>query len=150
MNKLVILGFLLLPFSLILKNEVKNSSSAATRHEIAYQSLKDGEAVYKKYCISCHQADGGGVPHMAPPLIQTKYVLGDKVALAKIVLNGLKGVEINGQTYNNPMPPLGTVLKDKEIADVLSYVRNSFGNKASKVLPSEVKEARGDTKTALK
>jgi mono/diheme cytochrome c family protein len=150
MNKLVILGFLLLPFSLILKNGLKNSFSANTRHEVPYQSLKDGEAIYKKYCISCHQADGGGVPHMAPPLIQTKYVLGDKVALAKIVLNGLQGVEIKGQTYNNPMPPLGSVLKDKEIADVLSYVRNSFGNKASKVLPSEVKEAREDNKTVLK
>ncbi len=144
MNKLVVLGFLLLPFSLILKNEVKNSSSAATRHEIAYQSLKDGEAVYKKYCISCHQADGGGVPHMAPPLIQTKYVLGDKVELAKIVLNGLKGVEINGQTYNNPMPPLGNVLKDKEIADVLSYVRNSFGNKATKISATDVKKVRAE------
>lgn len=150
MNKLVVLGFLLLPFSLLLKNELKNSFSTDTHHEVAYQSLKDGEAVYKKYCISCHQPDGGGVPHMAPPLIQTKFILGDKVALAKIVLNGLQGVEINGQTYNNPMPPLGSVLKDKEIADVLSYVRNSFGNKASRVLPSDVKEAREGNKTVLK
>jgi len=150
MNKLVILGFSLLPFSFLLRNGARNSFSADTHQEVAYQSLKDGEAIYKKYCISCHQADGAGVPHMAPPLIQTQYVLGDKVALAKIVLNGLKGVEIKGETYNNPMPPLGSVLKDKEIADVLSYVRNSFGNKGSKVLPSEVQEARSDKKVALR
>ena len=146
MNKLVVLGFLLLPFSLLSKNEVKNSFSADTPNEVAYQSLKDGEAIYKKYCISCHQADGGGVPHMAPPLIQTKYVLGEKEDMIKIVLNGLKGVEINDKTYNNPMPPLGNVLKDKEIADVLSYVRNSFGNKATKISATDVKKVRSEQK----
>ncbi len=145
MYKIIILAFLLTPFSFIFKN-VANEKPAASH----FQSLKPGEAVYKKYCISCHQADGSGVPHMAPPLIQTKYVLGDKVALAKIVLNGLKNVDIQDETYNNPMPPLGSVLKDKEIADVLTYVRNSFGNKASKVLPEDVKKARSDNKTALK
>ncbi len=137
MNKIIILGFLLMPFSLLLKNQGDNEIPIT--HS---QSLKDGEAVYNKYCISCHQADGGGVPHMAPPLIQTKYVLGDKEDMIKIVLNGLKGVEINEQTYNNPMPPLGSVLKDKEIADVLSFVRNSFGNKASLVTVSDVKEVK--------
>lgn len=146
MNKLVVLGFLLMPFSFIVKNQAKNSLIVDKTHAEAFQSLKEGEAVYKKYCISCHQADGGGVPHMAPPLIKTKYVLGDKEDMIKILLNGLKGVEINEQTYNNPMPPLGSVLKDKEIADVLTYVRNSFGNKASKVLLSDVKKARSDNK----
>ena len=140
MSKIIVLGFLLILFSLLIKNQAKdklNESATAP-----FQSLKNGEAIYKKYCISCHQADGGGVPHTAPPLIQTKYVLGDKVALAKIVLNGLKGVEINDQTYNNPMPPLGSVLKDKEIADVLTYVRKSFGNKASEVTAADVKKVR--------
>src|SRR6185312_14922501 len=99
-----------------------------------------------KYCISCHQADGGGVPNMNPPLIQTTFVLDDKEKLIKIVLNGLKNVDIDGDSYNNPMPALGTVLKDQQIADVLTYVRNSFGNKASGITAQEVKTVRDSSK----
>jgi mono/diheme cytochrome c family protein len=146
MNKIIVLGFLLMPFSLVLKNRPNIDLPMNQSKVTVSQSLKDGEAVYKKYCISCHQGDGGGVPHMAPPLIKTEYVLGDKEGMIKIVLNGLKGVEINGETYNNPMPPLGSVLKDKEIADVLSYVRNSFGNKASIVSAADVNKVRNDEK----
>ena len=102
--------------------------------------------VYKKYCISCHQADGCGVPNMSPPLLQTSFILGEKETLIKIVLNGLKNVDINDQSYNNPMPALGSVLKDQQIADVLTYVRNSFGNKASAVTAKEVKTVRSKTK----
>ncbi len=143
MTKMIVLGFLLLPLCGLFKNRGLNDNNKESKASIsAQQSLKEGEAVFKKYCISCHQADGGGVPHMAPPLIQTKYVLGDKSDLIKIVLNGLKGVEIEGETYNNPMPPLGSVLKDKEIANVLSYVRNSFGNKVSPVKVEDVKAVR--------
>jgi mono/diheme cytochrome c family protein len=72
--------------------------------------------------------------------------LGEKETLVKIVLNGLKNVDINEETYNNPMPALGAVLKDKEIADVLTYVRNSFGNKAAAVTVDDVKKARAETK----
>lgn len=110
------------------------------------KSLAAGKKVYTKYCISCHQADGGGVPNMSPPLIQTSFVLGDKEKLINIVLNGLKNVTIEDETYNNPMPPLGSVLKDQQIADVLTYVRNSFGNKASAVAAAEVKVVRSKKK----
>lgn len=110
------------------------------------KSIIAGKIVFKKYCISCHQADGGGVPNMNPPLIQTTFVLGDKGKLIKIVLNGLKNVDIDGDSYNNPMPALGTVLKDQQIADVLTYVRNSFGNKASGITAQEVKTVRDSSK----
>ena len=145
MNKLLVVGFLLIPFYYVFQSGDFDSKKPDPRSSLStQQSLKDGEAVFKKYCISCHQADGAGVPHMAPPLIKTTYVLGDKEDMIKIVLNGLKGVEINDQTYNNPMPPLGTVLKDKEIADVLTYVRKSFGNKASTVSAADVKKVRAE------
>ena len=110
--------------------------------ELHQKSLEAGEKIYKKLCLSCHQADGGGVPNMSPPLIKTSFVLGDKEKLIGIVLNGLKNVDINDETYSNPMPALGPVLKDQEIADVLTYVRNSFGNKASAVTAAEVKTVR--------
>jgi len=106
------------------------------------QSKTTGEKIFKKYCISCHMADGSGVPHMNPPLIQTKYVLGEKEDLIKIILNGIGNVEIDGETYTNKMPPLKKILKDQQIADVLTYVRKSFGNKAPAVTVTEVKAVR--------
>src|SRR5476651_2494272 len=105
-------------------------------------SIAAGQKVYTLYCVTCHQMDGGGVQNMNPPLIKTTYVLGDKGKMIKIVLNGFAdNVEINGNTYSNTMPSL-SILKDQEIADVLTYVRNSFGNKASAVKAADVKKAR--------
>ncbi|EHQ29137.1 c-type cytochrome [Mucilaginibacter paludis] len=109
-------------------------------------SMANGQRVYLQYCLSCHQMDGGGVPNMNPPLVKTTYVLGDKVRLIKIVLNGFaQNVDIDGQSYSNTMPPQN-MLKDQEIADVLTYVRNSFTNKASAVKVAEVKAVRGTVK----
>jgi mono/diheme cytochrome c family protein len=147
MNKIIVTGILLIPFSLFFASSFRNYPEKHPDFSTAFQQQKlPGETIYKKYCISCHQPDGGGVPNMAPPLQQTSYVLGEKEPLIKIVLNGLKNVDINEETYNNPMPALGAVLKDKEIADVLTYVRNSFGNKASAVTTDDVKKARAETK----
>jgi len=113
-------------------------------------SMERGQKVYEGTCLACHQADAGGVPNLNPPLIKTKWVLGNKTVLAKIVLKGLKGGEINidGDTFNNPMPAQETVLTDQQVADVLTYVRNSFGNKASAVTVAEVKAARAGKTTA--
>jgi mono/diheme cytochrome c family protein len=105
-------------------------------------SLTRGAVVYKNVCITCHQADGGGVPNMNPPLIKTTYVLGDKARLAHIVLAGLaEPIEINGDDYKQHMPAQA-YLTDQQVADVLTYVRNSFGNKASAVQVAEVKAVR--------
>lgn len=109
-------------------------------------SMANGQKVYLQYCLSCHQMDGGGVPNMNPPLVKTTYVLGDKVRLIKIVLNGFaQNVDIDGQSYSNTMPPQN-MLKEQEIADVLTYVRNSFTNKASAVKVAEVKAVRSAAK----
>ncbi|MGN6299311.1 MAG: c-type cytochrome [Ginsengibacter sp.] len=147
MNKMIVAG-ILIPFGLFFAQSFQNNSGENQNSFTVFQQQKlPGETIYKKYCISCHQPDGGGVPNMAPPLQQTSYVLGEKETLIKIVLNGLKNVDINDETYNNPMPALGAVLKDKEIADVLTYVRNSFGNKAPAVTPDDVKKARANAKS---
>ena len=109
-------------------------------------SIANGLLVYKKVCLSCHMKDGGGVPNMNPPLIKTTYVLGDKTQLITIVLNGLKDkIEIGDETFSNVMAPHAD-LKDQEIADVLTYVRKSFGNKASVVTALEVKKVRASIK----
>jgi len=109
-------------------------------------SIASGEIVYKRICLSCHMADGGGVQNMNPTLSKTTYVLGNKTKLITIVLNGFKEkVEINDETYSNVMAPHKD-LKDKEIADVLTYVRHSFGNKASAVTVAEVRKVRAADK----
>lgn len=105
-----------------------------------------GEMLYKQICATCHQADGSGVPRMNPPLIKTSYVLGDKTKLIRVLLLGLnEEVEIDGEYYSNPMPPQAA-LKDEEIAAVLTFVRNSFGNKASAVTAAQVKAVRATIK----
>lgn len=105
-------------------------------------SIKRGSLVYTQFCLTCHQANGGGVPNMNPPLIKTKWVLGDKKELIKVVLLGLSGeIEVNEDIYQNTMPP-HAFLTDQQIADVLTYVRNSFGNKAASVTVAEVKGLR--------
>ena len=115
-------------------------------------SMERGSKVYATVCAACHQSDGLGVQRMNPPLVKTKWVLGDKKALAKIVINGLKGgeIEIDGDDFHNPMPPQGAQLDDQQIADVLTFVRNNFGNKASAVTVAEVKAARAAPAAAAK
>jgi mono/diheme cytochrome c family protein len=109
-------------------------------------SITRGAVVYKNVCITCHQADGGGLPPINPPLIKTQYVLGDKARLSHIVLAGLaEPIEIDGEEYKQHMPAQA-YLTDQQVADVLTYVRNSFGNKASAVQPAEVKAVRATLK----
>lgn len=107
----------------------------------AKASIEAGKLVYAQYCLTCHQADGGGVQNMNPPLTNTSYVNGDKAKLVAVLLNGLNHVEIDGETYSNVMPSF-SYLKDKQIADALTYVRNSFGNKKSIITAADVKVAR--------
>ena len=109
-------------------------------------SVQRGKFIYKKACLSCHQEDGDGVPRMFPTLVKTKWVLGKKTDLIQIVMKGSSGqVEIEGETYHNVMAPHND-LTDRQIADVLSYVRNSFGKKAIAINAAEVKAERNKIK----
>jgi mono/diheme cytochrome c family protein len=108
-------------------------------------SMDSGKVVYAGQCLVCHQADGLGVSNMNPPLTG-KQVSGDKSKLISIVITGLAThQEIEGQSYPNVMPA-NPNMKDEEIADVLTYIRNSFGNKATSVKTSEVKTTRSKLK----
>lgn len=106
------------------------------------ESIERGKIVYGNNCLACHQVNGSGVPGMNPPLKKTKWVLGDKKTLINILLKGLdQEIEVNDESYRNVMPAVAH-LSDQEIADALTYVRNSFGNKASQVKASDVKKLR--------
>jgi glucose/arabinose dehydrogenase/mono/diheme cytochrome c family protein len=102
------------------------------------ESLTEGKQVYDMYCMVCHMSNGKGAPGMNPPLIGTEYVLGDKERLIKIVLNGMSDpIEIDGEIYQNIMAP-HAFLTDQQIADVLTFVRKSWGNDASAITATEV------------
>jgi mono/diheme cytochrome c family protein len=101
-----------------------------------------GQVVYEQNCLTCHQANGSGVPNLNPPLRGTDWVMGDKTRLINVLLKGLQGQEIEGDVYDNAMPA-HDFLTDTQIADVLTYIRSSFGNKASEVTADEVKALRG-------
>ena len=107
-----------------------------------------GKEIYAKegYCNTCHQPDGKGLAASGfPPLNGTQWVTGNEERLIKLVINGLMGpIEVHGQKYPGqvPMTPFGGLLNDEELAAVLTYTRNSFGNEASAVSPEKVKEVR--------
>ena len=107
-----------------------------------------GEEIYKRegYCITCHQPDGRGLSaSQFPPLAGVKWVTGSEERLIKLTLKGLMGpIDVKGKTYPGqvPMTPFGGMLDDEEVAAVLTFVRNAFGNKATAILPEKVKEIR--------
>ena len=101
-----------------------------------------GRQVYNSVCLACHMTDGSGVPGMHPPLIESEWVMGDTDRLIKLVLKGMSGkIEIDGEIYNSVMPPQAQ-LTDQQIADVLTYIRMSFGNNASEIKAEEVQQVR--------
>jgi len=127
------------------KKEIKVSSTLTGKDlDLFVQGsklfVKDG------YCATCHQVNGKGLTSSGfPPLSNSKWVTGNEERLIKIVLKGLMGpMEVNGVKYEGqvPMTPFGGLMNDQEIAAVLTYVRNSFGNKASVITPAQVKSVR--------
>lgn len=110
-------------------------------------SIERGKEVYLKNCLSCHQVDGGGVPHLNAPLDGATAVVGkDKAKIISIVLKGMTDrIEIDGELYSNNMAS-HKELTDQQIADVLTYVRNNWSNKAPAVTPAEVKAVRAKIK----
>ncbi len=101
-----------------------------------------GRQLFATHCAVCHQADGGGVQALYPPLRGAAWATGDKGRLIRLMLNGMVGkLEVNGEVYNNAMASYG-FLSDREIADVLTYVRANLGNNADAVTPEEVAAVR--------
>lgn len=140
MKKIELICLIIFGSTFILKAQTTKKATAKTTS--ASLNLSKGKAAYMQYCMACHQADGGGVMGLNPPLIKTTYVLGDPKRMINIVLKGInEEIEIDGDVYANPMPALSH-LTDQQVADILSYVRNSFGNKASIITPSQVKTVR--------
>lgn len=111
-----------------------------------------GAEIYARdgHCTTCHQPNGKGLPAAGfPPLAKTRWATQSEDRLIKLTLNGLHGpIAVLGKEFPGqvPMTPFGGMLNDNEIAAVLTYVRNSFGNKASVITPDKVKAVRAATK----
>ncbi|PTN09780.1 cytochrome c [Mangrovibacterium marinum] len=104
-------------------------------------TVHPGKKVYDQYCKVCHQQEGQGISGVFPPLTPNRFVR-DKAQFIDLVLNGMKGeIELDGESYNGVMLP-HKQLSDQQIADVISYVRSSFGNELEGVTKDEVEAAR--------
>ena len=116
------------------------------------ETFAKGKKIYERegYCVTCHQESGAGLQAASfPTLVGQDWVMGSEERLIKLTLNGLYGpMSVMGHQYDGQVPMMAFrgLLNDEEIAQVLTYVRNAFGNKASVIRPEKVKEIRDATK----
>jgi len=121
------------------------SAAAGAFVKASDDQMKRGAAVYARTCIACHQPTGMGLPPVFPPIANAPIVVGNPELPIKFILQGLMGpITVNGMTYNSMMPPVAGV-SDADVADVLTYVRQSFGNKGNPVSADQVKAVRAAT-----
>ncbi len=105
------------------------------------EKIEAGRVLFSSICAACHQPTGRGIPNVFPPLAGSDFLNDDKNRAIKTVINGRQGeITVNGQKFNNSMPKFP--LTDEDIADVLTYVYNSFGNSGIEVTPAEVARLR--------
>ncbi len=104
--------------------------------------IEKGRQVYMQTCFVCHQPTGLGLPGQIPPLAASDYLMADKERSIRGVLQGQSGeMVVNGKTYNAVMIPLNT-LSDEDVANVLTFVRNTWGNSGERLTPEEVRKVR--------
>jgi nitrite reductase (NO-forming) len=106
--------------------------------------IERGNKVFLTSCFACHLATGEGIPGVFPPLAGSDFLNADTDRAIRIVTKGLSGpITVNGKSYNNVMPPQ-TQLNDNDVADVITYVLNSWNNKGGTISPNDVKRARSE------
>ncbi|UAM96713.1 cytochrome c [Polaribacter litorisediminis] len=97
------------------------------------ESIKRGKEIYIDMCVTCHLPNGQGIPRVFPPLANSDYLLSKRAESIRAIKNGVKGkIVVNGVTYRQIMPPLG--LENDEVADVMNYITNAWGNKNLKMI----------------
>ena len=135
-----------LRFDPLVYSEHANREKPGAVKVVALTRAQLGKKVFDMTCVACHQSNCLGVPGQYPPLVGSDWATGSEERVIRIVLHGLNGpITVEGKEYNNVMAPLGAALKDEQIANVLSYVRASWGNAAPEVLPETVAKVRADT-----
>jgi len=128
--------FILTIFSYNIKTKECNFNAQNQDKTKLEASIQRGKAIYSDMCINCHLADGKGVPKVFPPLADSDFLRKNQTKSIKSIKNGISGeIIVNGITYNSAMAPLG--LSDKEIADVMNYINNSWVNKIDNFVTSD-------------
>ena len=138
--KLLVAGLLIISCN---SNDKKNNHadySIKKENAALDPQLKDsyerGQLVYNDLCITCHMSNGKGAPKAFPPLAQSDYLKENQEASIRGVKKGMSGkIIVNGITYNSIMAPLG--LSNEEVADVMNYINNSWGNNYGKIITAE-------------
>jgi nitrite reductase (NO-forming) len=106
--------------------------------------IEKGKRIYAQTCFACHQAEGQGISGVFPPLAKSDYLMADKARAIRGVINGQSGeIIVNGQKYNGVMPPV--LLSDEQIAHVLTFVRNAWGNTGDIVTVEEVQKVHAES-----
>jgi len=106
--------------------------------------MEKGKRVYMQTCFACHQPTGLGLPGVFPPLAKSDYLMADKDRSIRGIVKGLSGpMTVNGKPFNGVMPPVA--LNDDQVANVLTYVRNSWGNAGDPVSVDEVRRVRAES-----
>ena len=133
----------LIPTTANLPTILKEPPASAAAVAAPAGPVDPGAQVFTTVCAACHQADGKGLPGAFPALAGSEWVTADPETPIRVVLLGLSGpVKVNGADFNSMMPPQGATLDDEKIANVLTYVRANFGNKASAITKDQVVAVR--------
>ncbi|MEZ5415471.1 MAG: copper-containing nitrite reductase [Opitutaceae bacterium] len=123
--------------------EIKNNPAIASLTKEV--QMERGKRVYMQVCFACHLPDGKGMPKVFPPLAQSDYLLADKDRAIRIVMKGLTGpVTVNGETFNSAMPAQSQ-LNDEQVADVVTYILNEWGNDGGSVTTDDVRRVKSET-----
>ena len=118
------------------------AASAKVGELTVEEQIKAGQALFAGTCSTCHQPNGEGLEGVFPPLAGSSYIKADPKAVPRVMLHGLQGpVNVNGKDYNSVMPPM-TQLTDDEVANIATYVLNSWGNPGGKVTKAEAAQIR--------
>jgi len=135
-------------FSPLAFNELAHPGEG-TEPRLPPDPLVVGKRLFTQNCVACHQATGQGLPGVFPPLVGSEWVLGSEQLPIRVVLHGLGGeIEVLGVTYNSAMPAFGPSTlnwSDSEIAAVLSYIRQEWGNSADPIFEEAVAAIRAES-----
>ncbi|WP_185956507.1 c-type cytochrome [Changchengzhania lutea] len=113
-----------------------NAYKYAPRTDLLKESIARGQEIYSDFCISCHLPSGEGVENVYPPLAKSDFLMEKREESISGIKYGQQGeIVVNGKTYNGYMAPLG--LSDDEVADVMNYINNSWGNTCDKIVTEE-------------
>jgi mono/diheme cytochrome c family protein len=116
--------------------QVGNSQASATNKVKQSDSYKRGKEVYNDFCVTCHLNNGKGIPGAFPPLDKSDWLTEKRTESIHAVKYGLRGpIEVNGEKYNSVMVDLG--LTDREVADVMNYINNSWSNNIEEPVTEE-------------